>query len=137
MTQHNVTRQTATAVVNEVEAAVAAIFASHGLTKPKVKVTYGDYLKVALESYPDKADDNGVQTVSPEAIAYQRYHGIYNLPADGLGATFTVRGEEYKIVGLSPNRPKYPVNAVRSADGAPFKFGADTVARLVVRTVPA
>lgn len=127
---HNITRQTATAVAKEVEAAVAAIFAAHGLAAPKVKTTYGDYLKIALESSPEVKGDNGVNLASPEAIAYQRYHSLYKLPDNALGTKFVVQGKEFVFTGISPNRPKYPINAVAVADGKGYKFGESVAARI-------
>lgn len=42
----------------------------------------------------------------------------YGLGADWLGRTFCSGGEEFKVTGLAPRRPKYPVSAVRTRDGA-------------------
>ena len=128
---HNITRQTAITVAAEVEAAVAAIFAAHGLVKPKVKTTYGDYLKVVLESSPEVVGDNGVNIASPEAIAYAKYHTIYGLPANGLGAKFFSQGKEFVVTGLYPNRPKFPVNAMCLTDGKSYKFGESIAAKVV------
>lgn len=127
---HNVDRQTALTVAKEVEAAVAAIFAAHGLAKPKVKTTYGDYLKIALESSPVVKGDNGVNMASPEALNWKRYHAVYDLPENGLGAKFTSQGKEFVVTGLTPSRPKYPVNAVCVTDGKSYKFGTNVAGRI-------
>lgn len=47
----------------------------------------------------------------------------FGLDQEWLGKTFTFHGAEYKIEGLTPRRPKYPVNCKR-ADGKGFKFPA-------------
>ena len=52
----------------------------------------------------------------------------YGLSPDDLGRTFTVRGETFRITGLSPNRPKYPIDVERLPDRRGFKFPADIVA---------
>ena len=127
---HNITRQTAITVAAEVEAAVAAIFAAHGLVKPKVKTTYGDLLRIALESSPDVVGDNGVNIASPEAIAYAKFHAHYDLPVNGLGVKFFSQGKEFVLTGLSPNRPKYPINAFCPADGKSYKFGQSVAAKV-------
>lgn len=127
---HNIDRQTAVTVAKEVEAAVAAIFAAHGLAAPKVKTTYGDYLKIALESSPEVKGDNGVNIASPEALAYKRYHAVYDLPENGLGVKFFSQGKEFVVTGLSPNRPKYPINAVCTADGKSYKFGTTIATKI-------
>jgi len=52
----------------------------------------------------------------------------YGLSPDDLGRTFTVRGEAFRITGLSPSRPKYPIDVERLPDRRGFKFSADIVA---------
>ncbi len=51
----------------------------------------------------------------------------YGLSPDDLGRTFTVRGETFRITGLSPNRPKYPIDVERLPDRRPYKFPVDIV----------
>ena len=91
----------------------------------------GDLLRIALESSPDVVGDNGVNIASPEAIAYAKYHTIYGLPANGLGAKFFSQGKEFVVTGLSPNRPKFPVNAMCLTDGKSYKFGQSVAAKVV------
>ena len=62
--------------------------------------------------------ENG-EVVSKEALDYERYREMYELPE--LGTTFTNRGTTYTITGLKPRSTKYPVLAMR-ADGKTFKF---------------
>lgn len=52
----------------------------------------------------------------------------YGLAPGDLGRKFTVRGETFRITGLNPNRPKYPIDAERLPDRRGFKFPADLVA---------
>ena len=52
----------------------------------------------------------------------------YGLAPSDLGRAFTARGETFRITGLNPNRPRYPVDAERLPDRRGFKFAADTVA---------
>ncbi len=51
-------------------------------------------------------------------------------PAD-YGRQFSTGRELFKIVGIDPRRPKYPVSAERIPDGQGFKFTADQVALLL------
>lgn len=127
---HNIDRLTAVTVIKEVEAAVAAVFAAHGLAKPKVRGSYGDSLKITLESSPDVKDDNGINVASPEALAYQRYHAAYELPSNGLGVKFVSQGKEFVVTGLAPNRPKFPISAVCTADGKAYKFGRTVIPKI-------
>jgi hypothetical protein len=127
---HNIDRQTAVTVIKEVEAAVAAVFAAHGLTKPKVRGSFGDSLKITLEASPDRTNDNGINIATPEALAYTRYHASYDLPANGLGIKFLSQGKEFVVTGLSPNRPKFPINAVCTTDGKAYKFGRNVIPKI-------
>jgi len=52
----------------------------------------------------------------------------YGLSPGDLGRTFTMRGETFRITGLNPNRPKYPIDVERLPDRRTYKFPADIVA---------
>ena len=52
----------------------------------------------------------------------------YGLAPSDLGREFTARGETFRITGLNPNRPRYPVDAERLPDRRGFKLAADMVA---------
>jgi hypothetical protein len=52
----------------------------------------------------------------------------YGLAPSDLGREFTVRGETFRVTGLNPNRPKYPIDVERLPDRRGFKFPADLVA---------
>ena len=67
--------------------------------------------------------ENG-EIVSKEALDYERYRDMYELPE--LGTTFQNRGQTYTITGLKPRSHKYPVLAER-ADGKTFKFPRSAV----------
>jgi len=46
----------------------------------------------------------------------------FGLSEDDLGKEFTHRGNRYRVVGMKPRSPKYPIIAERIGDGARFKF---------------
>lgn len=80
-----------------------------------------------------------VMTESPttsmkEQALWSLYAKQFNLPSDAFGKTFTTKGTEYRITGIKPNRPKFPVEAVRVRDNAPFKFTSGIVASLLTTT---
>ena len=52
---------------------------------------------------------------------FQRYCTLFGLEPGDLGRKFMSRGETYEIIGVSPNRPKYPIDVMRS-DGKRFKY---------------
>ena len=52
----------------------------------------------------------------------------FGLESSDHGRIFRTGGEAFRIMAINPNRPKYPINAERLADGRGFKFSADNVA---------
>jgi hypothetical protein len=55
----------------------------------------------------------------------------YGLAPSDFGREFTTGGERFRITGLDPKRPKYPVSAERLPDRRGFKFTAENVAMLL------
>ncbi|HRQ66651.1 MAG TPA: hypothetical protein PKZ76_17585 [Xanthomonadaceae bacterium] len=64
------------------------------------------------------------------------YAARLGLPCDAIGASFRYGALTYRVVSLSPNRPKYPVTAECITDGMQFKFPADIVAAALQRNTP-
>ncbi len=73
-------------------------------------------------------EDGSVAT--KEAEDYKRWHGLFGLPADGVGQTFLYQSQEYTIMGILPKSKKYPVITMNS-DGRSIKFPAELVKRLL------
>lgn len=65
--------------------------------------------------------------VSGAKAAWDAYCGHYGLRPDDFEATFVSNGRLFKITGISPTRPKYPIDAIRVGDNRAFKFPASTV----------
>ena len=65
---------------------------------------------------------------SPDKALFQALAPQFGLMSSDYQKTFSFRGNLYKIVGLNPNRPKYPILASRVTDGKSFKFTASSVA---------
>lgn len=107
-TSHTVTREQARAITEDLRSALAEVFARHGLTAPQLKTTYGDVYKVAASGSPIVLNDEGINTLSPEAIAYQRLGRVYGLRDGLLGKTISVSGKQATFIGIAPKRPKYP-----------------------------
>jgi len=51
-------------------------------------------------------------------------------PTD-FGREFVDRGERFRITGIDPRRPKYPISAERISDGRACKFPLDEVVKLL------
>lgn len=62
---------------------------------------------------------------------------LFGLPEDGLGKKVTFRGTEYEVVGLHPERPRYPVEARRVRDGKGFKMSPEMVLHSLRKAVGA
>ena len=55
----------------------------------------------------------------------------YGLAASDLGREFTTGDERFRITGIDPKRPKYPISVERIPDRRGFKFTAENVAMLL------
>ena len=65
---------------------------------------------------------------NPEAHIFRTSCAYFGLKPEDLGREFTTsKGVRYRIEGIKPSRPKYPISAVRVRDGSPFKFPASLV----------
>lgn len=124
---HTVDRTTARLITAELETAVREVLARHGFVAGTVRGSYGDALKVTIEASPEVLGTNNVNTATPQALAYERYRQVYGLPNGALGVTFTVNGRQYVFTGVTPSRPKYPIDATGVADGKRYKFTVHTV----------
>jgi len=64
----------------------------------------------------------------PERALFEVMADMYGLRPEHFGAEFVSNGECFRITGLNPNRPRYPISAERIFDGRNFKFTAENVA---------
>ncbi len=55
----------------------------------------------------------------------------YGLAASDFGREFTTGNERFRITGIDPKRPKYPISAERIPDRRGFKFTAENVVMLL------
>lgn len=55
----------------------------------------------------------------------------YGLEAADFEREFIAGGERFRITGIDPRRPKYPISVERIPDRRGFKFTADNVAMLL------
>jgi hypothetical protein len=67
------------------------------------------------------------EVLTPEAQAFKANAERYGLHPGDLGGTFYSNGEQYRIVGLKPRRPKFPISVERVKDGRAFKMTESTV----------
>lgn len=69
--------------------------------------------------------------LDPERLRFEALAEAFGLSAADYGRQFSTGRETFRLVGIDPRRPKYPVSAERIPDGQGFKFTADQVALLL------
>ncbi|MDT8854925.1 hypothetical protein RNZ50_07815 [Paracoccaceae bacterium Fryx2] len=69
--------------------------------------------------------------LDPERLHFEALAGAFGLSATDYGRQFSTGRETFRIVGIDPRRPTYPVSAERIPDGQGFKFTSQQVALLL------
>lgn len=69
--------------------------------------------------------------LDPERLRFEALAEAFGLSADDYGRQFSTGRERFRITGIDPRRPKYPVSAERIPDGQGFKLTSDQVALLL------
>ena len=69
--------------------------------------------------------------LDPERLRFEALAEAFGLSAADYGRQFSTGRETFRIVGIDPRRPKYPVSAERIPDGQGFKFTPEQVALLL------
>lgn len=65
-----------------------------------------------------------------EKLRFEALAAAFGLSAADYGRQFSTGRETFRIVGIAPRSPKYPVSAERIPDGQGFKFTSAQVALL-------
>ncbi|NRA85925.1 MAG: hypothetical protein HRU28_00740 [Rhizobiales bacterium] len=58
----------------------------------------------------------------PEKVFFELLAGNYGLNKSDFGREFSTGKEKFKITGINPRRPRYPISVERIPDGHNFKF---------------
>ena len=64
---------------------------------------------------------------SPDKALFEVPTPNFGLKPSDYGRTFRTRDEVFRIVAITPTRPKYPISAERVSDGRGFKFPVENV----------
>ena len=64
---------------------------------------------------------------STEKAVFEVFAENFGLKPSDYGRIFKTSGEAFRITGINPNRPKYPISAERLADGRGYKFTVENV----------
>ena len=102
-----------------IDAALAGVATTHGI---RVRVGNARFTDTTadfkLELVVDRLAPNAQSPVpeSKEAAAFRRLAPRYGFRSDQLGATLTLDGTPYVIVGLRPGAPKRPIVLAQAAN---------------------
>jgi hypothetical protein len=69
--------------------------------------------------------------LDPERLRFEALAEAFGLSPTDYGRQFGAGRDLYRITGIDPRRPRYPVSAERIPDGQGFKFTSDQVALLL------
>ena len=69
--------------------------------------------------------------LDPERRRFEALAEAFGLSPADYGRQFSMGRELFKITGIDPRRPEYPVSAERIQDGQGFEFTSDQVALLL------
>jgi hypothetical protein len=69
--------------------------------------------------------------LDPERLRFEALAEAFGLSPSDYCRQFSTGRELFRITGIDPRRPKYPVSAERIPDGQAFKFTSDQVALLL------
>lgn len=58
---------------------------------------------------------------------FMRFAHLYGLKPQDHGREFVSNGVRYRLTGLAPNRPRFPILGERVPDGKKFKFPREVV----------
>lgn len=114
---------------NVVEAMTTALAAVEDQFNVKIKIkggTFNDTMFTAKIECAEIASDGTVQTATRSD--FKDMAEFFGLDAADLDAEFRVMGQSYRITGMKPHNPKFPILAKRVSDDRGFKFPSEVVA---------
>ena len=110
----------------ELDEAFKAVGERHGISIVCATGRYSHQTATFKVELGVKAPDGEV--VTRERSAFLEMATLFGLTPEDLGRTFTTRGKSYKVMGLKPGSPKFPIIA-SGPDGRTWKFPEETVKR--------
>jgi hypothetical protein len=120
-------RATLRQINDDIVAALAAVGVKHSIKLTTGNTKYdGDGMNATFQVNASAITATGT-VVTPDGKNWDKYRHLYGMGHIALGTEFVARGTKYKITGLNPGAPKFPVKAVRVWDGTTFKFPSEAV----------
>ena len=101
--------------------------AAHGVEVSLNGGSFGEHhyhLKLTFSTLDEQGEPQREEADNFDILA-----GRFGLKPDDFHRNFYWKDVEYKLVGIKPRRPRYPIVAYRVHDGRPFKFSASLVQR--------
>ncbi|GEO42844.1 hypothetical protein SAE02_69920 [Skermanella aerolata] len=112
----------------EIEAALAALGRRHGIT---IRAGTARFRESTAELKLELAVIGGDgKSARREVEEFAKYHAMYGLEAGDLGRVVILDHEEHCLVGLAPNRPKYPIVMERLRDGKVVLCTEDVIEKI-------
>jgi len=123
-TMARITRATLHALDVDIDAALAAVAAKHGLSFTRAGGRF------SATTYTPKIS---FSIVSESGIPadFARLAPAYGLTVEDFGREFTTYSGTYRVTGISPRRRKYPISAECVLTGKGYKFPVSAVAAAV------
>jgi len=133
-----VSREKTREVVAEINAAVLEILKKHNLKLTKQTGKFGDEFGYTVAASAIQVNDDGINILSPEVVAYQRngywaYWGKAGVDSDyteltaPIGTKFVSNGKTYAFAGIK-SRGKMKIIGVETVSKTSFLF-ADSIAK--------
>ena len=96
---------------------------------------YGAEFKAGNISYTSESFTCKLEAIivpdgmSKDQMEFNKYCSLFELTESDYGKTFTSNGETFTLIGLKPNRPKFPIIGM-SRDGRRYKFTASALNKI-------
>lgn len=105
---------------------------SRGWRVPPESVRPADSNDPGPAPAPAPAPAPKLDTTAADQATWERYAPKFGLPTDGFGKTIRVSDTQYRVVGITPSRPKNCVDLVRVRDGKTgFRWNPDSIRTLL------
>lgn len=109
----------------DIRSAVEEIAKKHGMALTKNSARYSDFQVGITLQFETTNKEGQVEGARKE---WDLYCGMFGFSKTDFGREFTTRlGKTYRITGIKPGRPKYPILATDVVSGVPYKFDVFTV----------
>ena len=131
---HNLTPELCDRLRRDMMKACLAVAETHGLT-----VEGGELSDIDLRHSFTLGFRVGIPMAdgaiySPDKAMFEVLAPHFGLEPSDYRRTFKTGGDLHRIVGINPNRPKYPISTERVSDGRGFKMPAENVASYLQRS---